>query len=251
MYLTGQTLNRRESGQTQLRELFLLSQLTYLNDDVAMVRHGLSPTNLHSGRVAMDTPLCDMSAHAIHQKSVFNTNKFGMRVCPDSIRDWVWPVRLWSWHVIHTAADCGGDNNCLDAVQNLSNCASITVSIVMHGTLQGKRIDSTCSQAANPTTALCPGMHCRTVYDSVLKCHGDPDVPESSVDTVRQALDAFNQTSKSAAINYDYVIVIQTAVQVDCGIITTSKPHYLNTPIHADLSLHRCSLLFHLYSPDL
>ena len=48
-------------------------------------------------------------------------------------------------------------------------------------------------QAAKPTTALCPGMRCRTVYNNILDaCAGFPGV-ESALDTVRQGLDAFDQ----------------------------------------------------------
>ena len=52
------------------------------------------------------------------------------------------------------------------------------------------------SQAADPTRALCPGMRCRTVYDNVLAvCAGIPGA-ESSLDAVRQSLDAFDQVGK-------------------------------------------------------
>ena len=44
-------------------------------------------------------------------------------------------------------------------------------------------------QADNPTTALCPGMRCRTVYDNLLSvCVRVPGVSRSSLEVVSGAL---------------------------------------------------------------
>ena len=105
--------------------------------------------------------------------------------------------------MIQTAVDCGGNDsgnkggsNCFqDIIQNLTNCATIIVSSQPY---IGKRVitDSVIHQNNNPTRALCSGMQCRRVYDNILtECDGVPGI-SSSLDSVRQGLDAFDQVGK-------------------------------------------------------
>ena len=101
------------------------------------------------------------------------------------------------------AADCsstggggggGGGDTCTDVIQDISDCATIIVGSQPYRS----SVLCLCSmyQAANPTTALCPGMRCRTIYNNVLDVCADEPGVGSSLDTLRQALDTFERVGK-------------------------------------------------------
>ena len=51
-------------------------------------------------------------------------------------------------------------------------------------------------QSANPTTALCPGMQCRTVYDIFLTVCDGVSGFGPAVDSIRQGLALFDNSGK-------------------------------------------------------
>ena len=53
----------------------------------------------------------------------------------------------------------------------------------------------------NTTTALCPGMQCRTVYDNFLDECASVSGVGSVMDEVQQALDAISQTGRKLIAN--------------------------------------------------